>query len=139
MQQARLCMVNFQKFCKSFLSNVVGRQVYNRKIACETISCIATVSNEAFVMLCLEKSQARWKHEAPEYSEEIQKVPVYTASPAEASKYGGWNEPGIHCFNVLQQHIVSEMHPTSARMEADFMDEQQQQRKEANAPKKAKF
>jgi hypothetical protein len=93
MQQG-LCMNNFQKFCELFLSNVVGRQVYNRKIACETISCNATVSDEAFVMLCLENSLARWKHEAPEYSEEIQKVLVYTASPAEASKYVGWSEAG---------------------------------------------
>jgi hypothetical protein len=109
MQQARSCMVNLQNFCKLFLSNVVGRQVYNRKIARETISCIATVSDEAFVLLCLVNSLARWKHEA-EYPEEVQKVLVYTASPAEASKYGGWSEAAIHCFNELQQHIAPEIH-----------------------------
>ena len=112
MQKAREDMDNFHKFCKLFLSSMVGRHKYNKKVHLHTISEIATASDEAFVLLCLENSLDRWQHEH-EKPEEVKKTPVYTASPAEASKYGGWSEAGIHRYNELLQHIVPEMRQNS--------------------------
>ena len=71
-----------------FLSNVIGKQAYNKKVLQATIIEIASVSDEAFVVLCLENSMKRWEHEAL-YPTEKRMDAVSTASPAEASKYGG--------------------------------------------------
>ena len=75
MQKARDNIHDFDDFCGTFLSNVIGRQAYNKKIAHFTISKIATVSDEAFVILCLENLMDRWLHEA-EKPEEVRKTPV---------------------------------------------------------------
>ena len=88
MQNAREMFVDFDNFCTYFLSNVIGKQAYNKRVHQETISCITTVSDEAFVVLCLENSMKRWEHEAANPTEKRIEA-VYTASPAEASKYGG--------------------------------------------------
>ena len=59
-------------------------------------------------MLCLKNSLAKWQHKA-ERPAEVRNIPVYTASPVEASKYRGWSEAVIQQFNELQQQFVPAM------------------------------
>lgn len=120
MQNARNDFDDFHTFCTSFLSNVIGKQAYNKRVLQDTISTIATVSDEAFVVLCLENSLGRWEQEAREPKEKRIDA-VYTASPAEASKYGGWSIEGMRRFNTLQKEIIPEMRSKTAQLEADYI------------------
>jgi hypothetical protein len=120
MQIAREMFVDFDNFCTYFLSNVIGKQAYNKRVHQETISCITTVSDEAFVVLCLENSMKRWEHEAANPTEKRIEA-VYTASPAEASKYGGWSIEGMRRFNILQRDIIPKSRRSSQKLEENYL------------------
>jgi hypothetical protein len=138
MQNARRNIENFDMFCSYFLSNVIGKQTYNKKVLQVTISEIATVSDEAFVMLCLENSMERWEHEAREPTEKRLDA-KYTASPAEASKYGGWTSEGMRRFNTLQREIVPEMRRKIANLEEEYKLRMRQLKQPTKRVKKAKL
>ena len=138
MQNARSNFVNFDTFCSYFLSNVIGKQTYNKKVIQVTMSEIATVSDEAFVMLCLENSMERWEHEAREPAEKRLDA-KYTASPAEASKYGGWTNEGMRRFNKLQREIVPAMRRKIENLEEEYKLHMRQLKQPTKRLKKAKL
>ena len=57
-------------FCDKFLPCVVGSGMYNQNKANEKINKFATVSDEAFVHLCLENSIDMWGIQATGTEEE---------------------------------------------------------------------
>jgi hypothetical protein len=138
MQDAREMFVDFDNFCTYFLSNVIGKQAYNKRVPQETISCITTVSDEAFVVLCLENSMKRWEHEAMNPTEKRIEA-VYTASPAEASKYGGWSIEGMRRFNVLQRDIIPKSRKGSLKLEMDYLMHKKGINQPSKKTKKAKL
>ena len=135
MQNARKDYENFDTFCFCFLSNVIGKQAYNKKVLQATISEIASVSDEAFVVLCLENSMKRWEHEA-QYPTEKRMDTVYTASPAEASKYGRWSNEGMRRFNTLQREVIPYMRMKSEGLEAHYLMRQREIKRPSKAIQK---
>ena len=138
MQNARKNFADFDTFCSSFLSNVIGKQAYNKKVLQSTISEMASVSDEAFVVLCLENSMKRWEHEAKDPTTKRIDA-VYTASPAEASKYGGWSNEGMRHFNTLQREIVPYMRMKSAKLEAHYLKHHKELKQPSKRKKKVKL
>ena len=138
MQNARSNFVNFDTFCSYFLSNIIGKQTYDKKVIQVTISKIATVSDEAFVMLCLENSMEHWEDEAKEPAEKRLDA-KYTASPAEASKYGGWTNEGMRRFNKLQREIVTAMRRKIENLEEEYKIHMRQLKQPTKRLKKAKL
>ena len=138
MQNARKDYKHFDTFCSSFLSNVIGKQAYNKKVLQATISEIASVSDEAFVVLCLENSMKRWEHEAIDPTAKRINA-VYTASPAEASKYGGWSNGGMRRFNALQREVIPYMRMKSEKLEAQYLMRQRELKQTSKRTKRAKL
>jgi hypothetical protein len=109
-------------FCENFLKCVVGSQTFNKGwkhgVA---LSDLASPSDEAFALLLIDNSEARWlsEHEKkPEGEDVIEQdklvLPKYTSGgPKETrerkkgltKRYGGWNEPGIIKFNELVRAV----------------------------------
>ena len=50
----------FKHFCEQFLSIVVGVVTWRQQSLVKNVSQIATVSDEAFVLLCLENNWDKW-------------------------------------------------------------------------------
>jgi hypothetical protein len=130
---------DFDVFCTAFLSNVIGKQAYNKKVVQETISNIATVSDEAFVMLCLENSMEQWEQEARNPTAKRIKNAVYTASTAEASKYGGWRKEGMRQFNTLQREIIPHLRKKTLKLEVDYLMHQKGIKLPSRKKKKTKL
>jgi hypothetical protein len=138
MQNARKDFNNFDTFCSSFLSNVIGKQAYNKKVLQATISEIASVSDEAFVVFCLANLMRRWEHEAKDPTAKRIDA-VYTASQAEASKYGGWSNEGMRRFNTLQRKVVPYLRMKSERLEAHYLKYQREMKQPFKKTKKGKL
>jgi hypothetical protein len=138
MQNARSGFDDFDVFCTAFLSNVIGKQAYNKKVVQETISIIATVSDEAFVILCLENSLEQWEQEARNPTAKRIDA-VYTASPAEASKYSGWSKEGMRRFNTLQREIIPDLRKNTMKLEVDYLMHQKGIKLPSRKKKKAKL
>ena len=125
---AREDMGSFELFCETFLSNVVGRNTYNSKVGKNRISNFATVSDEAFAIVCLENSIDRWNDEAedPNKTNKVNWRPSrYTANPSESRKYGGWNLQGIRRFNILSNREIPEQREESKQIEKSFLKQKQ--------------
>ena len=65
---ARDTLQDFKMFCDTFLSNVVGKNLYKTKFGGGKVCKIATVGNEAFAILCVKNSIKRWQDEAKDPS-----------------------------------------------------------------------
>ena len=117
---------------------MIGKQAYNKKVLQATISEIALVSDEAIVVLCLENSMKRWEHEAKDPTAKRIDA-VYTACPAEASKYGVWSNVGMRRFNTLQREVIPYMRMKSEGLEAHYLMQQIELKQPFKRTKKAKL
>ena len=138
MQNARSNFDDFDVFCSTFLSNVIGKQAYNKQVVQAKMSIITTASDEAFVLLCLENSMKRWEHEARDPDAKRIET-MYTARPEEASKYGGWSKIGMRRFNILQRDIIPASRRESQEIEENYMIYQQNKIQPAKKSKRAKI
>jgi hypothetical protein len=139
--QARKTLKDFQMFCETFLSNVVGKNCYKSILGKKKIGKIATVGDEAFAILCVENSIERWTDEAedPTKSDKTNWRPTkYTADPSSSSKYGGWSRDGIRRFNVLSQTIVPELRKSSVNIENLYFQQEYEKRNKTKQPSRLK-
>jgi hypothetical protein len=95
---------SYRIFCDHVLSQVVGKNDWKTRAGKETISSIATVSDEAFSILLLENNYQVWKEDALGACGEGQGVKAsskYTVNGAGTRKYQGWTPEGLKRFNTL--------------------------------------
>jgi hypothetical protein len=139
--QARENIEDFTLFCDTFLSNVVGRNTYNSKVGEARMSKIATVSDEAFALVCVENSIERWKDEVSNQTKTNKskwKPSKYTANPSEARKYGGWSLEGIRRFNELSRTGVPELRFRSKAIENEYFLQVNGKRNKVKTPRRSK-
>jgi hypothetical protein len=121
--QARENVEDFTLFCDTFLSNVVGRNIYNSNVGETKMSKIATVNDEAFALVNVENSIEQWKDKVSDPTKTNKskwKPSKYTANPSEARKYGGWSFEGIRRFNNLSRTGVPDLHFCSMDIENKY-------------------
>jgi hypothetical protein len=78
------------------------------------------------------------QHEAREPAEKRLDA-KYTASPDEASKYGGWTNEGMRRFNKLQREIVPAMRRKIENLEEEYKLHMRQLKQPTKRLKKAKL
>ena len=134
-------MDDFTKFCDYFLSCVVGRSSYKQNMAAMTITDLATSSDEAFAILCIENNIDVWEYNCaiekakqsveplPEDERSKKPVPKYTGNSVEdtGGKHQGWSEEGISRFNELHNSIESKRLNT-VQLEEDFRNQKMQEK-----------
>ena len=135
----------FYVFCDNFLSWVCGRNLWKKRWTVETVSQIATVSDEAFALLLLENSWKKWTAEGrnEEDGEDENSVDTegnqtrWTKNGRSAVMYKGWSREGIERFNELYS-IVMEDRKTERgkKVEAEYRDARNE---EYGQPKKRKL
>jgi hypothetical protein len=114
---------NFKFYCDNFLSCVVGKVLYHRKKMEVNIRKIASASDEAFVIVCLENNIDRWQAEAldPEVDKKDLPERKYTNAPSECSKFSGWSDEGIKRYNELAGTIIPKKRKETKELEENFM------------------
>lgn len=98
----------FEVFCDEFLRCVVGKLVWRDRVCYETVSDIATPSDEALTLLILENSWDRWE-QIYEMKGDYRKATIatkWTSDPHQASPYSGWTVEGRERFNELRQLVL---------------------------------
>ena len=136
---AREDIQDFRMFCDTFLSNVIGKNEYNKNVGHNTISSMSSDGDEAFAIVCVENSIGRWKEEAedPNKKNRMNWQPTkYTANPSESSKHGGWSLEGIRRFNNLSRYIVPEMRKHTIEMEKLYVQQENVKRSRTKVLKK---
>jgi hypothetical protein len=121
--QATENIEDFTLFCNTFLSNVVGRNIYNSKVGETRMSKIATVGDEAFALVCVENLIEQWKDKVSDPTKTNKskwKPSKYTANPSEARKYGGWSLEGIRRFNELSRTGIPQLRFRSLDIENEY-------------------
>jgi hypothetical protein len=101
---------------------------------------MASVSDEAFAIVCVKNSIDRWKEEAedPAKTNKAKWKPTkYTANPSEASKSGSWSLEGIHRFNSLCQTIVPEMQQRTIKLKEEYVSQEFVKRNKAKQSKRS--
>lgn len=139
---AREDIQDFRLFCDMFLSNVIGKNEYNKKVGHTPISSMSSVGDEAFAIVCVENSIDRWKEEAedPDKKNRLNWQPTkYTANPSESSKHGGWSLEGIRRFNSLSRIDVPEMRKLTVDMEKLYVQQENVARSKTKVLKMSKM
>jgi hypothetical protein len=139
--RARENIEDFTLFCDTFMSNVVGRNIYNSKVGEARMSKIATVGDEAFALVCVENSIERWKDEVSDQTKANKskwRPSKYTANPSEARKYGGWSLEGIRRFNELSRTGVPELRFRSKDIENEYFLQENGKRNKVKTPRRSK-
>jgi hypothetical protein len=139
--QARENIEDVTLFCDTFLSNVVGKNIYNSKVGETRMSKIATVGDETFAFVCVENSIERWKDKVSnptKTNESKWKPSKYTANPwPEARKYGGWSLEGIRRFNELSHTGVPQLCFRSLDIENGYYLQEYGKRNKVKTPRRS--
>jgi hypothetical protein len=108
--------------CAKLLKSVVGSNVWNRRHHKESLSDVATCSDESFLLLTIENNYERWLQEAEwirENRDKDDKDPknfveaIYTnAGSSKANgrsrRFNGWSREGYLRFNELYSLVVKD-------------------------------
>lgn len=121
--------------CSVLLKAVVGFNSWNRRYYKETLSDVATASDESFLLLSLENNYDRWKDEwawnqankdkeKDERDEKNWAEAKYTNSGRSKSngrskRFQGWSRDGYERFNALHQFVLQDR-MRRANFEADL-------------------
>jgi len=107
-------------FCDNFLSCVVGKVEWKRKVMKNLVQEIATNSDEGFALLVLENIWDEWsKIDAKEYFFAKHKTNQgvkrkqpgggrWTSHSKGATRFGGWNAEGVKRFNELCAFVAKD-------------------------------
>ena len=98
----------YYDFINYFVSTVIGKMNYKRKSCIEVLSSYATVSDEAFAILCFENNFDTWMDMGLRGDKKTSMVPrKYTNGgisqnrKASSQHNRGWSDEGLHRFNEL--------------------------------------
>ena len=98
----------YYDFINYFVSTVIGKMDYKRKSCIEVLSSYATVSDEAFAILCFENNFDTWMDMGLRGDKKTSMVPrKYTNGgisqnrKASSQHNRGWSDEGLHRFNEL--------------------------------------
>lgn len=118
----------FHLFCDVFLSRVVGVTEWRESCTSVFVTDMASVSDEAFAILCIENYWDEWANKnVEEYKSEVafdattntrkkRKTTwgIYTKGATGSRRYGGWSAEGLERFNVLYEKVVQDRRDNAA-------------------------
>ncbi len=112
-------------YCDYFLQCVVGRRRWKKGVDKTEVREIATVTDEAFGLLLLENSWAKWVDMAKRNSGTSTVNSRFTNGGVgkNSRKFQGWDDPGLTRFNELMKQVKAERNSTTGEdFDEGFLD-----------------
>ena len=124
---------NYIDFIDCLVKAVVGYSKYMENRTRQPLSQWFTLTDEAFLVVCIELYMTKWKHEwMVQRMGPPATVPTRNASPQlYEARYTGktqgtkrsWSKEGLERFNTLMIHVLRNRQEHGATFDTDFLEE----------------
>ena len=105
---------------------IVGKKTWEDKTRDTAMSTVASVTDEAFLLLVMENSWSVWKQMANNDSGELplheqRQLPLYTGTPGGSGRNEGWGDKGMKRFNELCRKIEKDREDYGKTFDSEYM------------------